>query len=103
MLLILFAIFFIKSSQAVVEVALSIASFTYGGLLGVFMLGLVYKKVQEREAMIGFIAGITVMVLIIFLELVAWTWFTLTGVITTVFVGSFLTFIKSNKLRNTES
>jgi SSS family transporter len=102
-LLILFALFFIKSSKAVVEVALSIASFTYGGLLGVFLLGLIYKKVQEKEAMIGFIAGITVMVLIISLELVAWTWFTLAGVITTVFVGSFLTFIKSNKLKNKES
>ncbi len=102
-LLILFALVFIESSQAVVEVALSIASFTYGGLLGVFLLGLIYQKVREREALIGFIAGITIMVLIISLKLVAWTWFTFVGVITTVLVGSFLAWTKSGKLKKKES
>jgi Na+/proline symporter len=93
-LLVLFALIFIESSKAVVEVALSIASFTYGGLLGAFLLGLINRKVKEREAVIAFAAGIASMILIISLNLVAWTWFTLVGVITTVFVGSLLAFMK---------
>lgn len=47
-LLILSALLFINCSKAVVEIALSIASFTYGGLLGTFLLGLV-KKRQIKE------------------------------------------------------
>lgn len=102
-LLILFALIFIESSQAVVEVALSIASFTYGGLLGAFLLGLINQKVQEREAIIGFISGIAIMVVIISLKIVAWTWFTFVGVIATVLVGSLLAWMKSNKLENKKS
>ncbi|MBT8378373.1 MAG: sodium:solute symporter [Ignavibacteria bacterium] len=98
-LLILFALIFIESSQAVVEVALSIASFTYGGLLGAFLLGLLNKNAKEREAIIAFTAGIAVMILVISFNLVAWTWFTLAGVITTVFVGSVLTMIRTKELK----
>jgi SSS family transporter len=93
-LLILFALIFIRSSQAVVEVALSIASFTYGGLLGAFLLGFLNRRVKEREAIIAFAAGIAVLILIISLELVAWTWFTPAGVIATIFVGSVMALIR---------
>jgi SSS family transporter len=89
-LLVLFAFFFIESSRAVVEIALSIASFTYGGLLGAFLLGLLNKKVKQREAVISFAAGIAVMIVVISLQLVAWTWFTVIGVASTVLVGSIL-------------
>lgn len=102
-LLILFALIFIESSQAVVEVALSIASFTYGGLLGAFLLGLIYQKVEEREAIIGFLAGIAIMVVIISLKLVAWTWFTFVGVFTTMLVGSLLAWIKNGMLKNKDN
>lgn len=85
------AILFMESPQAVVELALSIASFTYGGLLGTFLLGLFVKKAQQEDALAGFTAGIFLMITVIFLDLVAWTWFTLVGVIATVAIGSFLT------------
>ena len=49
-LLIFSAIIFRESSKAVVEIALSIASFTYGGLLGTFLLGLISKKTKQKEA-----------------------------------------------------
>ncbi len=84
------AVIFMNSSQAVVELALSIASFTYGGLLGTFMLGLFVKKVNQKEAIIAFSAGIIIMALVILLKLVAWTWFTLVGVISTMLVGYLL-------------
>jgi SSS family solute:Na+ symporter len=84
------AIFFQNSPQTVVELALSIASFTYGGLLGTFMLGLFVKNATQEDALAGFTSGIFVMITVISLNLVAWTWYTLVGVITTVAIGAFL-------------
>lgn len=89
-LLIFAALFFMNSPKAVVELALSIASFTYGGLLGTFILGLINKNVKQEDALAGFTAGIFVMITVISLKLVAWTWFTLVGVLTTVIIGSLL-------------
>lgn len=86
-LLVLSAILFKSSSQAVVEIALSIASFTYGGLLGTFLLGLMVRRTRQKDALTGFVMGIAVMSIIISFKIVAWTWFTLIGVIATILVG----------------
>lgn len=90
-LLTLSAFLFMTSSHAVVEQALSIASFTYGGLLGTFLLGIINKKAKQEDALAGFVAGILVMVSVISLNLVGWTWYTLIGVTATIFIGSLLT------------
>ncbi|MBP9119844.1 MAG: sodium:solute symporter [Ignavibacterium sp.] len=89
-MLIFSAFIFMESSKAVVEVALSIASFTYGGLLGTFLLGLSNKKIQQNHAISGFISAIIIMSFIIFFKVVAWTWFILIGVFVTLFVGNIL-------------
>lgn len=94
--LILSALFFMNSPQTVVELALSIASFTYGGLLGTFLLGLINKNANQQDAIIGFVCGIAIMILIISLKIVAWTWFTLIGVIITVSIGSLLSKFKKH-------
>ena len=86
-LLIFSAIIFKESSKAVVEIALSIASFTYGGLLGTFLLGLISKKTKQKEALIGFTTGIVVMIFVIFLTNIGWTWYTFIGVVAT-FISS---------------
>ena len=91
------AFFFMSSSQTVVELALSIASFTYGGLLGTFILGLISKNATQEDALAGFTGGIFIMITVISLQLVAWTWFTLVGVIVTVLIGSFLSRLKKIK------
>lgn len=44
---------------AVVELGLSIASYTYGGLLGAFLLGILFKKPDRIDAIIGFFTGLT--------------------------------------------
>lgn len=90
LLLIVSAVFFMESSRAVVEIALSIASFTYGGLLGTFLLGVLFKKAKQEDALAGFTAGIFVMITVISLKLVAWTWFTFIGVIATLIIGGLL-------------
>ena len=89
-MLIFSAFIFMESSKAVVEVALSIASFTYGGLLGTFLLGLSNKKIQQNHAIAGFISAIVIMSFIIVFKVVAWTWFILIGVCVTLFVGNIL-------------
>lgn len=89
-MLILSAFFFMESPKAVVELALSIASFTYGGLLGTFLLGLLNKHAKQEDALAGFASGIFVMIAVISLKLVAWTWYILIGVSVTIIVGSFL-------------
>jgi Na+/proline symporter len=96
-LLIFSAVIFKESSRAVVEIALSIASFTYGGLLGTFLLGLISRKIKENEALIGFTTGIVVMVLVILLTNIGWTWYTLIGVSATIISSSVLTIFSSTK------
>ena len=86
-LLTLSAMMFMGSSLAVVEIALSIASFTYGGLLGTFLLGLLFKRVKQISALAGFAAGIVVMIFVIFLSNIGWTWYTIIGVTVTISVG----------------
>jgi SSS family solute:Na+ symporter len=81
------AFIFIRTSQSVVEIALQIASVTYGGLLGTFLLGVLFKKPQQRDAIIGFTAGLAVLVGLFFFSSIAWTWYTFIGSGTTVLVG----------------
>lgn len=85
------AISFMKSSKVVVELALSIASFTYGGLLGTFILGVLFKKPQIKHAIPAFVTGIALMIYIIIFTSVAWTWYTLIGAMVTVLTGLLLT------------
>jgi len=98
-MLVISAILFMESSRAVVEIALSIASFTYGGLLGTFLLGILNKKAEQEDALAGFVAGIFIMISVISLKLVAWTWYTIIGVIATLLIGSLLN--KLSDRRNT--
>ena len=84
------ALFFMNTSQSVVELALSIASFTYGGLLGTFLLGILNKKADQNISIISFLVGIIGMSIFISLDLATWTWYTLVGVIFTLVTGSLL-------------
>ncbi len=93
------AIFFISNtSKALVELALSIASVTYGGLLGAFLLGVLFKKPGQRDAMAGFLTGIAAMAVLFFTTNIAWTWFTFIGCAITVIIGNI-----STALRRTSS
>lgn len=89
------ALLFINVLASVVEIALGIASITYGGLLGTFLLGVLFKGPKQTSAIVGFSAGIAVMLLIILIPmalgkpaLVNWTWYTLIGSSVTLIVGN---------------
>ena len=96
-LLVLSAVFFMNTSQTVVELALSIASFTYGGLLGTFLLGVLFTRPKQEDALAAFVGGILVMITVISLQLVAWTWFTMIGVIATVTIGGGLAMLGAGR------
>jgi SSS family transporter len=81
------ALLFIGTPRNVVELALSIASYTYGGLLGVFLLGMLSRSVTEPCALAGFAAGIAGMVAVILATPLAWTWYTAAGAGICIFVG----------------
>src|SRR5688500_15736706 len=50
----------------VVIVALAIASFTYGALLGGFFLGILWKRAIQRDAITGMAVGILAMTFVVF-------------------------------------
>ena len=50
----------------VVVVALGIASFTYGGLLGGFFLGIFWRRAIQRDAILGMSVGDRAMAFIVF-------------------------------------
>ncbi len=82
---------------AVVELGLSIASYTYGGLLGVFLLGILSKKIRQSDALIGFFSGLTALLFLVKGPIqnllpgqglnLAWPLYTVVGASIVVFVG----------------
>lgn len=81
------ALLFIGLQGTVVEVALGIASYTYGGLLGVFLLGLISAKATERDALIGFVTALVVMSVVIKTLEIAWPLYVVIGSLTAVITG----------------
>jgi SSS family transporter len=86
---------------SVLEAGLSIASILYGSLLGVFLLGLLTKRVQQTSAMIGMIAGLLLMIYIRLATHIAFTWYVVIGTAATFSTGYVMSlFLKE---RNHES
>jgi solute:Na+ symporter, SSS family len=67
---------------------LTIASITYGGLLGVFLLGTWNKKANQTGALVGFAAGIATMIVVRLETPLAWTWYVLAGTLVTFAIGT---------------
>jgi len=82
------AMLFKDTKNPVVELGLTIASITYGGLLGTFLLGMFFKKTKLLHATVGFVCGLLVMIYVIYSTKIAWTWFTIIGVIVTLITAN---------------
>ncbi len=90
---------------AVVELGLGIASYTYGGLLGVFALGLLSKKPQRTDALIGFFTGLVVLLFLVEGPVqnllpgqgvaIAWPLYTVVGSLVVVVMGN-LSYVTRN-------
>jgi Na+/proline symporter len=71
----------------VVEVGLQIASVAYGALLGVFLLGVLTKRANQRGAMVGMIFGLAMELYLWGWSQVAFTWWVAIGTCVTFAVG----------------
>jgi SSS family transporter len=98
------ALLYHQEGTPVVVVALSIASFTYGGLLGGFGLALLWPRAIQRDAITGMAVGIFAMTLVVFAKqlsaaypslasmlgpfaAIAWPWYVLIGTAITITAG----------------
>ena len=110
--LIVFASMFTTTKNPIVETALAITGYTYGALLGAFLLGLWVKKTRQLDAIVAFLVTVAVMAFVIlglkftpegaFLGVdfakavpkesvaLAFPWYTPLGVLVTLLVGGLL-------------
>ncbi|HVP41970.1 MAG TPA: hypothetical protein VMS96_00980, partial [Terriglobales bacterium] len=82
----------------VVEVGLSIASVAYGALLGVFLLGVLTRRANERGAMVGMVCGFALNVYLWLGTKVPWTWYVMIGSAATFAVGYSASFVFQSSL-----
>lgn len=100
------ALLFRAQGTPAVVIALSIASFTYGGLLGGFLLGILWPRARQRDAIAGIATGIGTMAVVVFakpmssvvpalagLAGIAWPWYVLIGTTITVGTGILVSFL----------
>ena len=92
---------FADTKNPVVELGLKIASFTYGGLLGTFFLGLLFKHTTQRDAYVGFIAGLLTMIAVLTWTRIDFTWHTLIGCFATIVIGTLSSAMFSPKPQTT--
>ncbi|MFH0989140.1 MAG: sodium:solute symporter [bacterium] len=91
------AMLFTDTKNPVIEIGLKIASFTYGGLLGTFFLGILFKKTNETDATVGFVIGLLTMVIILNYTTIDYTWHTFIGSCSTILGGNLMWMIRSNR------
>jgi len=81
------AVFSLHKAGRVVEVGLQIASVAYGALLGVFLLGVLTRKANQRGAMVGMLFGFSADLYLWRWTHVPWTWWVMIGAAVTFGVG----------------
>jgi len=86
---------FARHVHSVLEAGLTIASVLYGSLLGVFLLGLLTRRVKEPAAIIAMLAGLITMLAIFTFTKIAFTWYVLIGTSATFASGWLASFVLS--------
>jgi Na+/proline symporter len=81
------AVLALQKVGRVVEVGLQIASVAYGALLGVFLLGVLTRRANQRGAMVGMLVGFSVGVYLWQWTHLPWTWWVPLGTVVTFGIG----------------
>jgi len=86
------ALSFGSPDQPVVELALSITSITYGGLLGVFILGEIDDRARQLDAIASIVVATVTMLIVVFAKPgpfahLAWPWYVPMGTVIAVGTG----------------
>ena len=76
-----------NQTESALNQALSIASIINGPILGVFLVGVLFKTVREPAALIGMLGGAILMLYIYFGTKIAWTWYAVLGSLTTLLLA----------------
>jgi solute:Na+ symporter, SSS family len=87
LLLFALAVLSLNKVGRVVEVGLQIASIAYGALLGVFLLGVLTRRANQRGAMVGMVFGFGVEIYLWLGTRVPWTWWVMIGTCVTFAIG----------------
>ncbi len=74
-----------RQNRSALDLALSIASLINGPILGVFLVGVLLKRVSQPPALVGMLVSIATMLYVYFETRLAWTWY--------VFIGSAVTLL----------
>ncbi len=77
----------------VLVAGLTIASITYGAMLGVFLLGIWNSRANATGAIAGMLVGLATMVAVNRFTTLAWTWYVLVGTVVTFASGSIVSAI----------
>lgn len=89
-----------RDVQSVLEAGLTIASITYGSMLGAFLLGVFTKRANEKGTIIAMAVGLASMLSIWYYSTIAFTWYVLIGAAITFSAGysaSLLFRVRSSK------
>jgi len=76
-----------RGAKSVLETGLTIASITYGSMLGVFLLGVLTKRANEKGSILGMAVGLASMMIVWYCSTIAFTWYVLIGTGITFAVG----------------
>jgi SSS family solute:Na+ symporter len=75
-----------RHSTSVLQAGLTIVSFPFSGLLGVFLLGTLTRRANETGAMTGIVLGVGTTV-VLWYKGIPFTWFVVAGTLVTFFSG----------------
>jgi SSS family solute:Na+ symporter len=76
-----------RGLKSVLEMGLTIVSITYGSMVGVFLLGVLTRRANEKGSIMGMAVGLIVMLAVWGYSSIAFTWYVLIGTVITFAVG----------------
>jgi len=90
-----------RMDTPIVVLALSIASITYGALLGTYVLALAWPRAKGRDVVLGVVLSVTIMLIVVFSQSLvnagaswlapvtqlAWPWFVPLGTVLTMLIA----------------
>ena len=79
--------FLSRGTPEVLILGLKIGTFTYGALLGVFLLGFLTERGSDQGNAVSIILSIAAILLIAYYTEVSWVWYVMIGTLITFFVG----------------
>ena len=82
-----------------VLLGLGIAGYTYGALLGAFLLGLAVPRANGRDAIAAFLVTLVVMTAVVRSYTLAFTWYVPLGVMVSLAVGGLLSLLHPARTR----